>query len=110
MAYNEGLAQRMREHLPDDTSLVEKKMFGGVGFMFQGNMACGIYKDELIVRVNHEDYEEMLTRPHIRPFDITGRPMRGWIMVGPEGYASDTDLRYWVDQGLSFASSLPPKG
>jgi TfoX/Sxy family transcriptional regulator of competence genes len=109
MAYDEGLAQRIREVLGERPELVEKKMFGGIGFMLQGNMACGVLKDELIVRVGPERYEEALTKPHTRPFDFSGRPMRGWVMVASDGYESDEALQGWVQQGVDFALSLPPK-
>jgi TfoX/Sxy family transcriptional regulator of competence genes len=109
MAYDEGLAQRIREVLDDQTGLVEKKMFGGVGFMLHGNMACGINGDELIVRVGPDNYDANVTRPNARPFDMTGRPMKGWVMVAAEGYESDEALRDWVAQGVDFALSLPPK-
>jgi hypothetical protein len=109
MAYDEGLAQRIHELLSDRPELVEKKMFGGVGFMLQGNMACGVNQDDLIVRVGPDKYETAVIRPHTKPFDFTGRPMKGWVMVGPEGYASDADLKDWVAQGVEFALSLPPK-
>ncbi len=109
MAYDEGLAQRIRELLPVEESLVEKKMFGGVGFMLHGNMACGVNKDDLIVRVGLAGYDQALVRSNARPFDFTGKPMKGWIMVGPEGYESDEDLQVWVEQGIEFALSLPPK-
>ena len=109
MVYNEGLAQRIRRVLGELSGLVEKKMFGGIGFMVQGNMACGVHKDELIVRVGPDGYEEAIRRPHTRPFDITGRPMKGWVLVGSDGYESDDDLKEWVQQGLDFALTLPPK-
>ncbi|MGD8244515.1 MAG: TfoX/Sxy family protein [Anaerolineae bacterium] len=109
MAYDEGLAQRVRQVLGEQPGLVERKMFGGVGFMVQGNMACGIQQDGLIVRVGPDDYERAVMEPHTRPFDMTGRPMRGWVVVVPEGHASDDDLRDWVEQGLDMALSLPPK-
>lgn len=109
MSYDEGLAQRIREVLPVDESLVEKKMFGGVGFMLHGNMACGVNKEDLIVRVGPAGNDEALARPGARPFDFTGRPMKGWIMVGPEGYESDENLQEWLDLGVEFALSLPPK-
>ncbi|KPK11071.1 MAG: hypothetical protein AMJ56_06780 [Anaerolineae bacterium SG8_19] len=82
MAYDEGLAQRIRETLGDRRGLVEKKMFGGVGFMLHA---------------------------HARPFDFTGRPMKGWVMISPDGYASEEDLKDWVAEGVKFALSLPPK-
>jgi hypothetical protein len=109
MAYDEGLAQRVREALGDLPDLVEKKMFGGVGFMVRGNMACGVNKDRLIVRVGSERHEEALARPHTGPFDITGRPMKGWVMVAPDGYESDEVLRDWVQQGVDFSLTLPAK-
>lgn len=109
MAYDEGLAQRIREVLGAAPGLVEKRMFGGVGFMVQGNMACGVNKDNLIVRVGADQYQQALSRPHTRPFDMTGRPMKGWVMVGAPGYESDDDLKAWVQQGLDFALTLPAK-
>ncbi|MGD2047943.1 MAG: TfoX/Sxy family protein [Chloroflexota bacterium] len=109
MAYDEGLAQRIRETLGDRPGLEEKKMFGGVGFMLYGNMACGVNKEDLIVRVGPEKYEDAVIRPHARPFDFTGRPMKGWVMVGPEGYASEEGLQGWVAEGVEFALSLPRK-
>jgi TfoX/Sxy family transcriptional regulator of competence genes len=109
MAYDEGLAQRIREMLDKELGLVEKKMFGGVGFMLQGNMACGVQKDKLIVRVGLEASEEALSRPHTLPFDITGRAMKGWVMVNRKGYESDRDLKEWVQQGVDLALTLQPK-
>lgn len=111
MAYDEGLAERIRQVLLDlrPTRLDEKKMFGGVGFMVQGNMACGVHKDKLVVRVGTERYQEALAAPYTVLFDITGRPMKGWVMVEPEGCAADDDLKEWLEQGVNFAGSLPPK-
>ena len=109
MVFDEGLAQRIRELIGDRPDLVEKKMFGGIGFMLRGNMACGVNKDELIVRVGPDSYDDGLAQPHARPFDFTGRPMKGWIMVGVDGYESDVDLNTWVEKGIGFALSLPPK-
>jgi hypothetical protein len=109
MAYDEGLAQRVRQILKDLPGFTEKKMFGGIGFMLMGNMACGVNKDDLIVRVGPERYDEALAKAHARQFDMTGRPMRGWVVVGPDGCRSDAELGAWVDQGVEFALSLPPK-
>ena len=109
MAYDEGLAQRVREIMFDEPGLVEKKMFGGVGFMLYGNMACGVNKDDLIVRVGPEQGGQAVMQPHARPFDITGRPMKGWVMVDPDGVAADEDLQAWTAQGINFARTLPPK-
>ena len=109
MAFDEGLAQRIRESLGRQPGLVEKKMFGGVGFILQGNMACGVNKDDLILRVGPQRYEELLADPEARPFDFTGRPMKGWLMIGPDGYESDDALTRWLNLGIDFALSLPPK-
>jgi TfoX/Sxy family transcriptional regulator of competence genes len=109
MPYDEGLAQRVREEMIELPSYVEKKMFGGIGFMLRGNMACGVNGEDLIVRVGPERYEDALAQPHTKPFDMTGRPMKGWVMVSPEGVEADEDLRDWVQQGVEFASSLPAK-
>ena len=109
MAYDEGLAQRIRESLDQVPDLVEKKMFGGVAFMVQGNMACGVHKDMLMVRVGPERYEETILMPHTRPFDMTGRPMKGWLLVEAGGMENETDLKDWLNQGIDFALTLPPK-
>ena len=109
MAYNETLAARVRNALGQPPGLEEKRMFGGVGFMVRGNMACGVNGNDLIVRVGPDAYEAALAQAVTRPFDMTGRPMRGWIVVRPEGYAADVDLSAWVQRGLDFALTLPPK-
>jgi hypothetical protein len=109
MAYDERLAERARRQLVALADIFEKRMFGGVGFLLCGNMACGVHGDRLIVRVGPEGYEAALAEPHVAPFDMTGRPMRGWVTVGPEGYAADADLRDWLQRGLEFASTLPAK-
>ncbi len=109
MAYNMDLARRIREELLGVSQVDEKKMFGGVGFMVQGNLACGVNKDDLIVRVGPKNHARALAQPHTRPFDLTGKPMAGWVSVERDGYASDEDLRDWVRQGVEFARSLPAK-
>jgi hypothetical protein len=109
MAYDEGLAQRIRQELEQVPDLVEKKLFGGVAFMVQGNMACGVHKDMLMVRVGPERYEETIQMPHTRPFDMTGRAMKGWLLVEPGGMKSEADLKDWLNQGVDFAMTLPPK-
>jgi len=108
MAYNLKLAERLRSEL-SGIPVVEKKMFGGIGFLLNGNMACGVHKDNLIVRVDPEKHNALLTKSHVRPFDITGRPMKGWLLVEAEGTKIDRQLSTWVKEGVEFASSLPPK-
>ena len=109
MPYNEDLVRRMRTHLAQVPGLTEKKMFGGVGFLIDGNMACGVHRQDLIVRVGPERYAQALTQPWVGVFDMTGRPMKGWITVAPAGYAAEEDLCAWVQQGGEFAQSLPAK-
>jgi hypothetical protein len=109
MAYEEGLAKRVRNVLADEPGLVEEKMFGGVGFLIRGNMACGVHGNNLIVRVGPARYEEALAQPHARVFDMTGRPMVGWVEVAPPGAASVADLRRWVMLGLEHVRTLPAK-
>ena len=109
MAYDETLAQRIREALAGREGLTEKKMFGGMAFMLRGNMCCGIVRDQLMVRVGPEGHQEALARPHARPMDFTGRPMKGMVYVGPEGTKSDAGLAAWLRLGVEFAATLPPK-
>jgi hypothetical protein len=109
MAYDEGLAERLRETLVDEPGLAERKMFGGLACLIDGNMAVGIIGDDLIVRLAPADYEAALERPHARVFDFTGRPMKGWIVVDAAGLEDDAAYEQWVRQGVAFARSLPPK-
>jgi hypothetical protein len=109
MAYDEVLAGRVSEIITSLPGLEEKKMFGGVGYLLNGNMSVGVYKENLIVRVGHEGFEEKMSMPHTVSFDITGKAMKGWLMVEPGGVESDEDLQYWIDQGVEFARSLPSK-
>jgi len=108
MAYDLDLAKRIRTEL-GGLPFVEKKMFGGVGFLLHGNMACGVNKDNLIVRVDPEKQSELLEKPHAKHFDLTGRPMKGWLMVEPEGYKTPEQLGAWIKEGVEFALTLPPK-
>jgi hypothetical protein len=109
MAYDELLGVRLRAALGAWPGLEEKKMFGGVGFLVNGNMACGVHKNGLIVRVGPGKYDWALAQPHTHPFDMTGRPMSGWIVVEPPGCGTQSALKAWVDLGLAFALSLPGK-
>jgi TfoX/Sxy family transcriptional regulator of competence genes len=110
MAYDEALAERVRAQLAAEHGLAEKAMFGGIAFLLDGNMAVGLSGDDLMVRVGPEGSEQALAQPHTRPFDMTGRPMKGWILVGPDALRDDAALASWVSQGVDFARSLPPKG
>jgi hypothetical protein len=110
MAFDEGLAHRLREALADQPGLVERKMFGGLAFMLGGNMCCGVVGETLMVRVGPKAYESALERPHARPMDFTGKPLKGMVYVDPEGFEADEDLARWVETGVAFARSLPAKG
>ncbi len=109
MAYNEDLAARIRSKLKGTRGVTEKKMFGGVGFMVNGNMACGVNKQDMVVRLSDEDSDAALKRAHVKPFAMTARPMKGWIVVEPPGLTTDKALQSWIDQSVAFAKSLPPK-
>jgi hypothetical protein len=109
MAYDEALAERVRAVVSLREGVTEKKMFGGIAFMVGGNMACGVSGDELMVRLDPDEAEKALSEANVRVFDMTGRPMRGWILVGPEATAADDELAGWVDAGADFAASLPAK-
>ena len=109
MAYDEALAKRIRAALPGIPGISEKKMFGGIAFMLDGNMACGVSKDRLMVRISPDATDAALAQPHVRVFDMTGRPMKGWVLVEAAGIQTDDDLNRWIGQGVAFAQSLPPK-
>jgi len=109
MAHDEILAARLRALLEGNDAVVEKRMFGGVAFLVNGNMSVGVHKDWLIARLSAEAAAEALSRPGAKVMDITGRPMKGWLMVAPDGVAAEESLRTWVDESVAFAASLPPK-
>lgn len=109
MAYDESLAQRIREQFDGLPGITEKKMFGGIAFLLNGNMTTGVIGNDLIVRVGADHYESALQQPHARPFDFSGRPMKGWVMITPDGFEADMDLKIWVKQGLDYVYSLTPK-
>ena len=109
MAFDEGVAQRVRELLASRQDVGEKRMFGGLAFMVRGNMCCGVVGEELMVRVGPDAYDGALGKPHARPMDFTGRPMKGFVFVDPRGYNDDESLTDWVGRGLAYVTSLPPK-
>ncbi len=109
MAYDEGLSQRIREILADQSGVIEKKMFGGLAFMINGHMSVGVIKTYLMVRTGPDNYEDALSQPNTRPMDFTGKPLRGFVYVDEQGYESDEGLDQWVQRGVNHALSLPPK-
>ena len=109
MAYDEGVAQRVREALAEQAGVAEKKMFGGIAFLLRGNMCCGVVGGDLMVRVGPDAYADALAEPHAREMDFTGRPMRGIVYVSPTGFESDQRLARWLARGTGFAGSLPAK-
>jgi TfoX/Sxy family transcriptional regulator of competence genes len=109
MAYDEGLAERLREIFADHYDIDEKKMFGGIAFMLHGHMCCGIVNDTLMARVGPDQYDPALQRPHAREMDFTGKAMKGFVYVDPLGFESDQDLQSWVTFCENYVNSLPPK-
>lgn len=109
MAYDEALADRVRDLLAPRADVSERKMFGGIAFIVAGNMACGVMGEDLIVRLGDEEAEKALNEEGVRPFDFTGRPMKTTVYVSPERTSEDRELAEWVDAGADYASSLPTK-
>jgi len=109
VAYDEDLAGRVRALLARRADVVEKKMFGGLCFMVNGAMCCGLTKSDFMVRVGPARYEEALAEPHARPMDFTGRALPGMVFVAPDGVRTPAALKRWVERGVSFVSSLPAK-
>ena len=110
MAYDEDFADRVRDALSMRVGLTERQMFGGIGFMLGGNMACGVTStSELMVRVPPEDHAAALEEEHVREFEMSGKKMGGWLIVAREGVETDLDLAGWVDVGADHAASMPPK-
>lgn len=108
MAFDTYLAERLRRLL-GGRRCDEKKMFGGLGILLHGNMLVGIWRDSLIVRLGPDAYEDALLEEHVEEFDITGKPMRGWVLVRPEGLDTDAQLNAWVERALTFVTTLPMK-
>jgi TfoX/Sxy family transcriptional regulator of competence genes len=108
MAFDERLAERLREAVDGTRNVTEKRMFGGLALMVDGHLACGVIGNEIMVRVGPEAHAAALTRPGAREMDFTGRPMAGWIVVGPAGLKGRA-LAAWVGRALAFVATLPPK-
>ena len=109
VAYSEALASRVREILSEDGNLDERKMFGGLAFMVGGHMCCGVTRDDLMLRLGADAAEQVLREPHVRPMDFTGRPMKGYVFVGPSGSKTEAKLRHWVGLARNFVGTLPPR-
>ncbi len=109
MPYSKALAARVRQALADRRGLVEKRMFGGVCFLLRGHMLVGVWQDSLIARIGADRAEVALRQEHVREFDVTGRPMKGWIMIDPDGLDTDAQLQEWLAQAGDFVTTLPPK-
>lgn len=109
MAFDERLGDRIRDLLDEEKGVSERKMFGGLAFMVDGNMSVGIVGDELMVRVGPDAWEKSLAEDHVRVMDFTGKPMRGYVYVDPTGIKTKPKLRKWVTRGVAFARTLPKK-
>ena len=109
MAYSEDVANRIRNALVDEEGFREQKMFGGMCFLLNGNMCVGVLDDILVIRVGKENNAKALEKPFTRPMDFTGRPMKGFIYVDPEGFEKDDDLRDWILTAMEFVGTLPRK-
>jgi TfoX/Sxy family transcriptional regulator of competence genes len=109
MPYNQEIDDRLNKIIADWHAIEAKKMFGGVCHLLKGNMFCGVYKDFLILRLGVEKAKTALKQPPVRPFDITGRAMKGWVMVADEGFRTDHELKAWLKQAKAFAETLPSK-
>lgn len=109
MAYNTEVADDIRARIGGNPALTEREMFGGIAFMINGNIAVGVSGDELMVRVGKDAHDEAVALPGARTFDMSARPMKGWISVAPKGFAEDEAFDAWIDRGVAFAESLPSK-
>jgi TfoX/Sxy family transcriptional regulator of competence genes len=109
MPYSKSLVARIHALLAGRRSIVEKKMFGGVAFLRHGNMLVGVWHDSLIARLGPAAGADALREPYVRPFDITGKPMKGWILVEPEGIDEDSQLQAWINRAIEFVETLPSK-
>jgi TfoX/Sxy family transcriptional regulator of competence genes len=110
VAYDEELANRIRELVGTEDGITEKRMFGGLAFLLNGNMSVGVsHEGGLLLRVEPDETDALLTKPHARPFEMRGRSMQGWLRVDAEGVKTKRELERWVARGVKYARSLPPK-
>lgn len=109
MPYNEEIDVRIKKVVSNWKNTGAKKMFGGVCHLLNGNMFCGVYKEYLILRLGGQKSEEVLKLPFARPFDITGKPMKGWVMLEEKGFNTDKQLKDWLNIAKQYVDTLPPK-
>jgi len=109
MPYDENVASRVRSVLKRRKNLTERRMFGGLAFLLNGNMCCGVIGDHIMLRLGEQGAAEALERPYTRTMDFTGKPMKSMIYVDPPGFSKDEVLKEWVDRAVTFAKTLPPK-
>src|SRR6516164_11566144 len=109
MAFDETLAARIRQNLARHKNVENKKMFGGIGFLLNGNMLVGVRKESLIALVGSDEYEHAVLEPHVKEFDITGKPMKGWVLVEPKRIEGDDQLAGWIQRAMKFVGTLPAK-
>ena len=109
MPYNKQIDGRIRKLTAGWKNTDRKKMFGGVCHLLNGNMFCGVFKDYLILRLGEENARRAVDKPFVKPFDITGKPMKGWVMVAEKGFRQDQQLSNWLQSAKRFAETLPPK-
>lgn len=109
MTYSESLAERVRRALAGERAVKEKKMFGGIGFLLNGNMCVGVWKTSLVARIGPDAYEHALQQPLVGAFDVTGRAMKGWVLVAAEGVEDDQQLQTWIQRAVEFVRRLPTK-
>ena len=109
MAFDEALATRVGAVLADEAGVIEKKMFGGLCYMVNGHMCCGIVKDQLMLRVGAEQYQTLLAKPHAREMDFTGRALKGMLYIDGDGIRTKRQLNTWIERALNFNRALDPK-
>ena len=107
MGYDAATAERVRKLFADRADVVEKRMVGGLSFMVAGNMCCGVNGSALMVRVGPDGRDQALAEPHVRPLEMGGRPVRGFVLIDPDGFSTDAALTAWVQRGLNFVGTLP---
>ncbi|MGE3623019.1 MAG: TfoX/Sxy family protein [Bdellovibrionales bacterium] len=109
MPFDPGLAERLSEILDSRKGFELKKMFGGIGWLLNGHMCVGVYKEWLIIRVGEASAAKLFGEKHVKPMDITGKPMKGWAMISPDGVCEDSDLSRYVELAEKFVKTLPKK-